>query len=213
MALSSSATQVSASAARYAAIQGRSCDVSGACFPSPDGDSGTLVVEIQRSVRDVDENRRRNFVHQFGFHPSTGQWTRHGLGRPHELPAECSFSGPSPSGNRAVRVVKAKPPGGGGEAVTCVEVWERDSLLARVSAAGVHEGVSSGQSGLGGLSWSRDETKIVYVAERPKPKTAASFFKPLDMAEDGGGRRDEDAATAGWGQQYDLRDDWGEWGG
>ena len=184
---------IPSAASRYAASMGLACEPSeGACLVCEDG---TFDVELKVSVRDIDEDRRRSLTHHFNFNPASSTWRRTSR-IASELPAEASFVGHSPSGRRTVRVLKVKR----GEGFTCIEVYEGPSLLVRASAEGVHEGVSAGSSGLGGLSWSPDEGTLVYVAERTKP-AAASWFKGLGADKEAG---------SGRGREREFRDDWGE---
>mmetsp|Transcript_40684 Transcript_40684/g.82092 ORF Transcript_40684/g.82092 Transcript_40684/m.82092 type:complete len:924 (-) Transcript_40684:150-2921(-) len=213
-------------ASRYAATLGLSIDlVSGTCM-SDDDDNGhcEVDVELRRSVRDVDENRRRTWVHRLQYRSSTRSWRTKPRSRvqpPFELPSECSFVGQSPSGERSLRVTKVGKKGGGAS-VACLEVWQGSNLLTRVSAEGLHEGVSATSAGLGGLAWTPDETRVVYVAERCKhPAGSGSFFdnndpspsssSSLPFKSEGGGVEALSSSSArALGTDFELRDDWGE---
>lgn len=159
---------------RYAQVLGTSCDVSKGHLSS--SFAGVLEFDVFRSVRDVDENRPRSWLHRLSYFPASKSWRP--LSTPFELPAECVYAGSSPSGRLSVRITKVKR---AAEVVPTFEVWEGSVLKYRTSAS--VEAVLTAGGGLGGLSWAPDESKIVFVAEKKKP-AASSFFKPAKSSDE-----------------------------
>ena len=120
MASSSSPSQprVGSSPTLYNQVFGQSIDITAASV-FPDG-SGGLEVELTRSVRDVDEDRRRAWTHgPFAFDVAARQWRQPSVLRgamPKEVSSDAKLVSRSPSGRRTMRVVGVKG-GPGGEDV------------------------------------------------------------------------------------------------
>ncbi len=104
-----------------------------------------------------------------------GSW-RQSSPFPLELGAAVAFK-PSPSG-RLLAIVREDSKDNAAAATTAkdpgyaIEIWSRDDgrLVDQIPAAGVH-GKIAGGNWFGGLSWSPDETKLVYVAQKKAAET------------------------------------------
>lgn len=116
-------------------------------------------------------NKLRSFVQSYEL--AQGKW-RQSSPFPFELNGVAVFS-PSPSG-KFLAVIKEDTAGGKDAAKDAyvIEVWGNDEaagcLIDQVSTAGVH-GKIVGGTWFGGLSWSPDESKVVYVAQRNPTET------------------------------------------
>lgn len=76
---------------------------------------------------------------------------------------------PSPSGKLLV-IIKEEA-ASTKDAGYVIEVWESEGrLLEQISTTGVHGKVVGG-AWFGGLSWSPDESKVVYVAQKKAVET------------------------------------------
>ncbi|KAF9982015.1 hypothetical protein BGZ65_003336, partial [Modicella reniformis] len=69
-----------------------------------------------------------------------------------------------------------------------VEIWSEGSILHLLDNSSLHDSFY-GDSTFGTLEWSRDETKIVYVAERKTPEDGKYNYKP-DWGETFTGKRE-----------------------
>lgn len=113
----------------------------------------------------------RSFVQSYEL--AQGKW-RQSSPFPSELNGVAVFS-PSPSG-KFLAVIKEDTAGGKDAAKDAyvIEVWGNDEaagrLIDQVSTAGVH-GKIVGGTWFGGLSWSPDESKVVYVAQKNPTET------------------------------------------
>lgn len=86
---------------------------------------------------------------------------------PLELAGAVGFS-PSPSGKLLVIIKEdtASAKDSNKDAGYVIEVWESEGrLLEQIPTTGVHGKVVGG-TWFGGLSWSPDESKVVYVAQK-----------------------------------------------
>jgi len=178
--------------ANLARLYGRLCSatvtVSDAWFLSDN------VVQINRSINDIDEDRKR--VMQYTAHLA------HGLvpAFPTELPATVIAALPSPSGRKMARIVKltAKP-----KVRVCIELWHGGSLCRRIDCSKLHDDVITSGS-FGALNWSEDESRIVYVAEEKIPESPS----PFGACADGASSDKAEEVAAGRANWY--REDWGE---
>eukprot|EP00931_Biecheleriopsis_adriatica_P061072 TRINITY_DN36705_c0_g1_i2.p1 TRINITY_DN36705_c0_g1~~TRINITY_DN36705_c0_g1_i2.p1 ORF type:complete len:753 (+),score=117.32 TRINITY_DN36705_c0_g1_i2:8-2266(+) len=143
-------------------------------------------VELQRSVCDADEDRKRTF--------------RYCLRRddkdcpmPSELPPTVTAVVPSPSGRQTVRILKQDK--AQKQSLSCLELWRGGSLLIRLDSSGIHGDVLTGDT-FGGFNWSPSEQQVVFVAEVNVPAGTSVFSAHKDP---------KLAGTAHW-----YREDWGE---
>mmetsp|Transcript_10300 Transcript_10300/g.15627 ORF Transcript_10300/g.15627 Transcript_10300/m.15627 type:complete len:825 (+) Transcript_10300:104-2578(+) len=166
-------------------------------------------VTATRSVRDIDTNSRRSFVYNIPLiSPSLAA-------PPMELSAKIKARIPSPSGNKLAVLVEESVPSdieGKGQDTKrhVMEVWtNKGHQLAKriVLPSTIHGPVCTDFAWFGGISWSPDETALVYSAEVNKPKTA-SYFAASSKEDD---KEEDDTIVGG---QYTLgvgkKEDWGE---
>jgi len=160
-------------------------------------------------VRDIDTNSRRSFVYNIPLaSPSLAA-------PPMELSTKIKARIPSPSGSKLAVLVEESVPsdieGKGQDAKRHVmEIWtNKGHQLAKriVLPSSIHGPVCTDFAWFGGISWSPDETALVYSAEVNKPKTASYFA--TSKGED---EKDENDTIVGG--QYTLgvgkKEDWGE---
>eukprot|EP00592_Proboscia_alata_P026986 CAMPEP_0194445240 /NCGR_PEP_ID=MMETSP0176-20130528/127743_1 /TAXON_ID=216777 /ORGANISM="Proboscia alata, Strain PI-D3" /LENGTH=986 /DNA_ID=CAMNT_0039271763 /DNA_START=29 /DNA_END=2989 /DNA_ORIENTATION=+ len=192
------------------------------------------LLTIPRSVKDVDGNSKRTFLHQIPLSDATNLQIP-----PVEVHPQIQCRLPSPSGDKVAvfrtednssdknakprQVVEIWTHGGsmlahrhvipakkhGAICWQVVEIWTHGgSMLAsrHVIPAKKHGPICFDGSWFGGMSWNPDETAIVYVAEEPPPKTS-SFF----ATDDGDGGEENENGVGG---EYTLgrgrKETWGE---
>ncbi|KAG0368078.1 Alpha/Beta hydrolase protein [Gamsiella multidivaricata] len=144
----------------------------------PNSTENTLNIQVSLSQRDLERNVRRKF-------------TRTVVASIQEKSKPLILTGPSidtgdaiaqavsPSGNLTV-VLRSVA---GEKKKHFVEIWSEGSILHLLETTSSHDDFYA-DSTFGTLEWSRDETKIVYVAERKKSEDAV--------------------------EKYNYRPDWGE---
>jgi len=130
-----------------------------------------------------------------------------------ELPTKIKARIPSPSGNKIAILVEENTPTISGDKSTeskrfVFEIWTNNghSLVNRiVHQTEKHGAVCTDFAWFGGISWSPDESALVYTAEVNKPKSLSYFATPT---------KDEESSSAIAGGQYTLgvgkSEDWGE---
>jgi acylaminoacyl-peptidase len=167
-----------------------------------------ILLQATRSVRDIDTNSRRSFLYNI---PLVNDDQQPFISPPTELPAKIKARIPSPSGNKlAVLVEENIPSLEGKESETkrnVFEIWtDGGHRLANriVLPKEMHGPVCTDFEWFGGISWSPDETVLVYNAEVPSPKTA-SFFdisKSADGLVVGGQYTLGLGKSETWGEKY-----------
>ncbi|CAM9383223.1 unnamed protein product [Scytosiphon promiscuus] len=184
----------------YAGIFAQSTGITKA-WALPGEESETLL--LQRTARNIEGNKLRSFVQSYEL--TQAKW-RQSSSFPLELNGAVAFK-PSPSG-KLLAVIRedaaaGKDSGGKGTSYV-VEIWTREDgqLVEQIPTAEAHGKVAGG-TWFGGLSWSPDETKVVYVAQK-KPREARSFFSKAPI------EKDESAASTSPGEQFMYEEDWGE---
>jgi acylaminoacyl-peptidase len=166
-------------------------------------------VTATRSVRDIDTNSRRSFLYNIPLSsPSLAA-------PPMELSTKIKARIPSPSGAKLAVLVEESVPSdieGKGQDTKrhVMEIWANNGhQLAKriVLPSTMHGPVCTDFDWFGGISWSPDETALVYSAEVNKPKTASYFATP-NKDDD---KKDDNNIVGG---QYTLgigkKEDWGE---
>ncbi len=166
-------------------------------------------VTATRSVRDIDTNSRRSFLYNIPLSsPSLAA-------PPMELSTKIKARIPSPSGAKLAVLVEESVPSdieGKGQDTKrhVMEIWTNNGhQLAKriVLPSTMHGPVCTDFDWFGGISWSPDETALVYSAEVNKPKTASYFATP-NKDDD---KKDDNNIVGG---QYTLgigkKEDWGE---
>ncbi|KAL7436806.1 hypothetical protein ACHAXM_005764 [Skeletonema potamos] len=166
-------------------------------------------VTATRSVRDIDTNSRRSFLYNIPL--SSPSLTA----PPMELSTKIKARIPSPSGSKLAVLVEESVPSdieGKGHDIKrhVMEVWTNNGhQLAKriVLPSTMHGPVCTDFDWFGGISWSPDESVLVYSAEVNKPKTVSYFATPKDDDSN----KDDNAIVGG---QYTLgigkKEDWGE---
>ena len=144
-----------------------------------------------RSVRDIDSNSRRSFLYSIPLSTTLQQKeaSEPFIIPPAELPTKIKARIPSPSGFKlAILVEETIPAPDGSESNRFVfEIWTNygHSLSNRIVLPKEKHGkVCTDFEWFGGISWSPDESALVYNAEIPTPKTT-SFFDSFSTAHDG----------------------------
>lgn len=190
--------------------------VSGASYQTTLGD-GSRTVNVVLSQRDIHANKWRKFQQTYVVSEKNSQSVS---AFPVEIAGQAS-SIKSPSGRLFATVTKE---GIGGKkdakSQACIKVYENGKFRSSHMLGDVHGDIHS--SGiLGGFSWSSDETKIVYVAERKvsqrfdtqkEPKTYFDeLLKPKKKEEEkDGDKKDDDKDESFDGRSYEYVDDLGE---
>ncbi|KAI8361548.1 Alpha/Beta hydrolase protein [Mortierella sp. GBAus27b] len=151
----------------------------------PSSTDTTLNIQVLLSQRDLERNVKRKF-------------TRTLVASVQDKDAPLVFSGPSiDTGDAIAQTVS--PTGKftvvlrsvvGEKKRDFVEIWSEGSILHLLETTSIHGGFYA-DSTFGTLEWSRDETKVVYVAERKASEDAAEKYnyKP-DWGEAFTGKRD-----------------------
>lgn len=106
------------------------------------------------------------------YEVSDGKWVQTSP-FPLELRGVVSFC-PSPSGKLLAIVREAPCEGKSKKTDYVIEIWANEqsegSLVEQIPTAGVHGKIVSG-TWFGGLSWSPDESKLLYVAQKKDTDT------------------------------------------
>jgi len=163
------------------------------------------VVSATRSVRDIDTNSRRQFLYNIPV-SSQGNDPPPFIAPPIELPKKIKARIPSPSGSKIAILVEESIPSSESKRLV-FEIWTNDGhrLANRIVLPSEKHGpVCTDFAWFGGISWSPDESTLVYTAEVNKPKTTSFFTTPPS-------KTDESTVIGG---QYTLgvgkSEDWGE---
>jgi acylaminoacyl-peptidase len=168
-----------------------------------------LLTSATRSVRDIDTNTRRQFLYNIPLLPSH----RSLLSPPIELPTKIKARIPSPSGSKIALLVEEDIVPSTGAAKSSdnkrymFEIWTNGGhrLANRVVLpAEKHGSVCTDFAWFGGISWSPDESALVYSAEVNKPKTKSFFATPLSTADEvsGGQHVLGVGKSEDWGEKY-----------
>ncbi len=143
-----------------------------------------------RSVRDIDTNTRRQLVYNIPFLLEGDSiipppW----LAPPIELPTKLKARIPSPSGSKIAILTEETISSSDGtnnnnasNKRVVFEIWTNNGhCLANriILPSETHGQVCTDFAWFGGISWSPDETALVYAAEVAKPKTSSFFATPL----------------------------------
>ena len=153
------------------------------------GVDGQRSIMVQRSFQDVEANVVRKFVTTHALVEGTG-WVNASL-----FPMQAADTvrmSPSPSGRR-LAVIRSSTPKKGGKDKYFLDVLDAGTLLTTVELTSHHDKVV-GDNWFGALSWSSDESQVVYVA-LPKPETRSSFW-------------DTDKKAKNRGTDFDFQEDW-----
>jgi acylaminoacyl-peptidase len=187
------------------------------------------ILSYQRSARDIDINLRRKFLHHVVLQPNNGSTNNININDssssssssiqpillpPTQLSPTIKARKPSPSGNKIAIFLKS-------DHEQMIEIWtEGGSKLARKISIppSLHGDICFDTSWFGSLEWNKEETAIVYSAERKTPGTTSYFDsekkrrdrakKGTRMAEEEPSSIDNVGATNTLG--YGIGENWGE---
>lgn len=149
--------------------------------------AGSVGVSAMLSQRDAANNTRRSFFHRFQFSATDRALTR---STPYPVEVrDVLATVPSPSGRLQAVFTSRKE---GQETKASLEVWDGHRLLHQVALSSLHGDVHT-KPNFRGMSWSPDESKLVYVAERKADKV--HFW-------------DHKGESAARGKAYDIPEDW-----
>ncbi|KAG0326505.1 hypothetical protein BG000_001359 [Podila horticola] len=128
----------------------------------PDSTDNTLNIQVSLSQRDLERNVRRKFtrtiVASFADKSIPQVFTGHSVDT-----GDTIAQAISPSGKLTVILLSVS----GEKKKHFVEIWSEGSILHILETTAIHDDFYADTT-FGTLEWSRDETKIVYVAERKK---------------------------------------------
>ncbi|KAL7543890.1 hypothetical protein ACHAXR_013330 [Thalassiosira sp. AJA248-18] len=177
------------------------------------------LLSATRSVRDIDTNSRRQYLYSI---PLTSRQPNGShdpfISPPVELPTKIKARIPSPSGSKiAILVEENIIPTGTNERGNSsenkqrqvFEIWTANGhqLANRIILPSEKHGrVCTDFAWFGGISWSPDESTIVYTAEVNKPKTASFFTTTTSNVDDKNNTIIGGQYTLGVGKN----EDWGE---
>jgi acylaminoacyl-peptidase len=172
------------------------------------------VLTVIRSVRDIDQNKRRRFLYHLPLTLAMdGDDSTSIPIPPTELHDDVTVRLPSPSGNRTAIFRK--------EAIAddttkrsqrqILEIWQHARLERRiVFDTSLHGSIvnDGGGGGFGRPVWNAQETALVYIAERPPPVKPVSFFETtrVDQSPESPPEQRGGQYTLGYGQT----EKWGE---
>ena len=158
--------------------------------------SGCIQVSSIWSQRDLDRKENISFSKNYFIQGLENVIST----EPQEI-SKTQWRVPSPSSSY-IAVVR-KVPQKDGEGKQYVEVWSKNHRLHNISVEALDKhGKIYDDCLFGCLKWSHDETRLVYVAERKKPKTQSYFEQ---KATDG-----KTAESYAIGDEFVYEDDWGE---
>lgn len=132
------------------------------------------VIQTNTNPHTPTGNKLRSFVQSYEL--AKGKW-RQSSPYPLELNGSVAFK-PSPSG-KLLAIIREDPAAAGKNAAATakdtgyvIEIWSHEDgrLVDQIPTSGVHGKVVGG-SWFGGLSWSPDESKVVYVAQKKATET------------------------------------------
>ncbi|KAG0026984.1 hypothetical protein BGZ82_009201 [Podila clonocystis] len=152
----------------------------------PNSTDNTLNIQVSLSQRDLERNVRRKFTRSVVA----------SIGADNSIPL--IINGPSIDTGDAV-AQQTSPSGkltavlrsvAGDKKKHFVEIWSEGSILQLLETTAIHDDFYT-DSTFGTLEWSRNETKLVYVAERKKSEDAyEKFVFTPDWGETFTGKRD-----------------------
>ncbi|KAI1311326.1 hypothetical protein EDD11_003471 [Mortierella claussenii] len=152
----------------------------------PDSTENALNIQVFLSQRDLERNVRRKFTRTVVASHAADNSKPLILTGPSVDTGDAISQAVSPSGRLTV-VLRSVA---GEKKKHFVEIWSNGSILHLLETTALHDDIYA-DSTFGTLEWSRDETKIVYTAERKKSEDAVEKFnyKP-DWGETFTGKRE-----------------------
>ena len=152
-----------------------------------------VLVHVQEELGDLLEVLVEPRSHLLQFSPVEEKFTRQAF--PTEL-RDVGAMVPAPSGE-LLALVRTRTVDGKKE--QSLEIWNGDMLLATVKANAEQHGDIYTADVFSSFEWSPDSSRLLYVAEAPKPK-AKSFWS----------QNCSDHSNEGAGKEHEYQDDWGE---
>ncbi|CAJ1956927.1 unnamed protein product [Cylindrotheca closterium] len=178
------------------------------------------ILSIQRSIRDWENDKRKNLLYQFPIMQDPMILPPEEVLQqqpPMSMDPSIQIRLPSPSGKKILIVTKGMS---GDKNKPELELWENGALVRKIPTIQQqqkkqerhHGSIIHDPTGFGTASWSPDESYITYVAERLPPTTHA-FWEPYknDNHKDNGGASSSIAGgqhvlgqgyMEEWGEQY-----------
>ncbi len=171
-----------------------------------DSDGSVAEVLVATSEKDARSNETRTFHQTFVRRGAAGELTAMRRVEPRKALA----SVPSPSGRLTATVYAASAKSGAGTDASAkpdfnIVVADETQVVRTISTKGCHGQVFLSGT-FGGFAWSRDETRIAYIAE-PLPKDRPHFFSSTAKRSDGGGQNKVDQDK---GDAFEHQFHWGE---
>ncbi|KAF9321892.1 hypothetical protein BG003_010148 [Podila horticola] len=151
----------------------------------PDSNDNTLNIQVSLSQRDLERNVRRKFTRTIVASFADKSIPQVFTG-PSVDAGDTIAQATSPSGKLTVVLLSVS----GEKKKHFVEIWSEGSILHILETTAIHDDFYADTT-FGTLEWSRDETNIVYVAERKKTEDVLEKYnyKP-DWGETFTGKRD-----------------------
>jgi len=192
------------------------------------------ILSFIRSARDIDANQRRKFIHQVVLNQNQNQkpheedasdWDSNlhvnvcpVLLPPNQLSSNIKAWKPSPSGDKiAIFTTDSSSSSSvkGQEQEQVIEIWDQGGtrLSRKISILpSVHGDISFDAAWFGSIAWNKEETAIVYSAERTKPKTASFFEKKKKVVINEGNPSQSPTISIGATNTlgYGIGENWGE---
>ncbi|KAG0337520.1 hypothetical protein BG000_005312 [Podila horticola] len=152
----------------------------------PNSTDNTLNIQVSLSQRDLERNVRRKFTRSVVASIGTDNSIPLIINGPSIDTGDAVAQQASPSG-KLTAVLRSVA---GDKKKHFVEIWSEGSILQLLETTAIHDDFYA-DSTFGTLEWSRDETKLVYVAERKKSEDAyEKFVFTPDWGETFTGKRD-----------------------
>ena len=149
------------------------------------------ILSFIRSARDIDFNQRRKFLHQIMLVSNNKDDKLTVLpSPPAQMADNILFRKVSPSGNKIAIFTRSSDE----KDQVFIEIWqdEGSSLVNKIPISkSLHGDICFDTNWFGSINWNKDETAIVYSAERTAPKSS-SFFDEENY------HRDTSSDSLGW---------------
>jgi len=143
------------------------------------------ILSYQRSARDIDANLRRKFLHHVLLQPTPTTNNDHSRNHiqpillpPTQLSPSIKARKPSPSGDKIAIFLKHNDD----DQEQIIEIWSDGGtkLSRKISIPpSLHGDICVDTSWFASLEWNKEETAIVYSAERKAPTVLSYFEKEL----------------------------------
>ncbi|XP_053577103.1 acylamino-acid-releasing enzyme isoform X2 [Bombina bombina] len=162
------------------------------------------------SQRDLDRNEQVKFCrHYIVFHDNKTVVYSGACGNGSEIKGEL-LSKESPSGN--LKAVLRESKNSKGDDTQFLEVWNKNRKVKSINLTALDKhGKVYEDDQFGCLSWSHSESHLLYIAEKKCPKAESFFQTGAEELSSGASEEGDDGANKPVkGDQFVLREDWGE---